>query len=304
MRLKSTLEQWLTLHEIDRCGSIQGASSALNKSHTTLIYAIRRLETQVGVTLLKIDGKRSVLTEQGRALLRRATPMLEQAYELELISGQVAKGYEAQLVVSVDHLCCRDWVYQPLNRFFEANKLTSVKLVETSLSGTTQAVMSEQSDIAVINLPVTNVPTESFGTVSMVTVTSASHPLAARSNLTLADLMTETQVVIRDLGSEAQQQGQDVGWLKSGQRVTVDSFDHAWDAIKSGIGFGRVPEHKLEQMQDGSVIKLTVEHADRYHVPLHISLPKGAKTGPAALALYQHLCEDASRRMSEGAQQR
>jgi len=40
MRLKTTLDQWLTLIEIDKAGSIQAAASRLNKSHTTLIYAI------------------------------------------------------------------------------------------------------------------------------------------------------------------------------------------------------------------------------------------------------------------------
>ncbi|EGU51491.1 putative transcriptional regulator [Vibrio tubiashii ATCC 19109] len=32
MRLKSTLEQWVTLKEVDRAGSIQAAASALNKA--------------------------------------------------------------------------------------------------------------------------------------------------------------------------------------------------------------------------------------------------------------------------------
>ncbi len=41
MRLKTTLEQWLTLFEIDKAGSIQAAANTLNKSHTTLIYSIK-----------------------------------------------------------------------------------------------------------------------------------------------------------------------------------------------------------------------------------------------------------------------
>lgn len=57
MRLKTTLDQWLTLHEIDRHGSIQAAATALNKSHTTLIYAVRKLEDQLGVTLVTVEGR-------------------------------------------------------------------------------------------------------------------------------------------------------------------------------------------------------------------------------------------------------
>jgi DNA-binding transcriptional LysR family regulator len=52
MRLKTTLDQWQTLHEIDRAGSIQAAALLLNKSHTTLIYSLRKLEDQLGVSLV------------------------------------------------------------------------------------------------------------------------------------------------------------------------------------------------------------------------------------------------------------
>ena len=72
MRLKTTLEQWLTLFEIDRAGSIQAAAAALNKSHTTLIYAVRKLEEQLGVPLLKVEKRRAILTDDGKSLLRRA----------------------------------------------------------------------------------------------------------------------------------------------------------------------------------------------------------------------------------------
>jgi len=88
MRLKTTLDQWQTLYEIDRAGSIQAAALQLNKSHTTLIYALRKLEDQLGVTLVQVEGRRAVLSEDGKSLLRRASSMLEQARELELISEE------------------------------------------------------------------------------------------------------------------------------------------------------------------------------------------------------------------------
>ena len=69
MRLKSTLDQWLTLYEIDRAGSFQAAAIVLNKSHTTLIYSVKKLESQLGITLIKVKGRRAVLTEDGKSLL-------------------------------------------------------------------------------------------------------------------------------------------------------------------------------------------------------------------------------------------
>ncbi len=60
MRLKTTLDQWQTLYEIDCAGSIQAAALQLNKSHTTLIYALRKLEDQFAACLLKDAGRRIV----------------------------------------------------------------------------------------------------------------------------------------------------------------------------------------------------------------------------------------------------
>jgi len=111
MRLKTTLDQWLTLYEIDRAGSIQAAAAQLNKSHTTLIYALRKLEDQLGVSLVQIVGRKAVLTDSGKSLLRRAGSMLEQARELEEISTQLAQGIESEITIAIDHLCDRQWLY-------------------------------------------------------------------------------------------------------------------------------------------------------------------------------------------------
>ncbi|MCW8331988.1 LysR family transcriptional regulator [Photobacterium sp. SDRW27] len=299
MRLKSTLDQWLTLHEIDRSGSIQAAATQLNKSHTTLIYAIKKLEDQLGISLVRIKGRRAVLTDDGKSLLRRANSMLEQAHELEVLSAQLSQGIESEITVSIDHLACRDWVYQPMAEFFSQNKSTSVQIIETSLSSTTEAVLSGKSDIALINFPITNHPAEVFGVVTMVPVVAKNHPLATKTNLCLGDLTTETQIVIRDLGADQSQDKQNVGWLKSQQRLTVDNFDHAWQAVTAGLGFSRLPEHMIEEMNCDDIVRLSIEGANRYQVPIHITLPKGAKTGPAARSLYDLMVAEGNKRLGK-----
>lgn len=314
MRLKTTLEQWLTLSEIDKAGSIQAAAARLNKSHTTLIYAVKKLEDQLGITLIKVVGRRAVLTDEGKSLLRRAQSMLEQAKALEQLSSQIAQGVESQLVVAIDHLCDRAWLYQPMAEFFELNNATSIQIVETSLSKTSSMVTEELADISIITLPITNYPSESFAMVDMYPVVAKGHALASITKPCLADLAANRQIVIRDLGNDlcsskcpdfetaledtgknrlkekvSTKLNQDVGWLKSNQRITVDNFDHAWDAVKLGVGYSRLPKHVIDKYNNEDVVILDIEHAHSYQVPLHLTLPKGVKTGPAAMQLYQLL---------------
>jgi len=286
MRLKTTLDQWITLFEIDKAGSIQAAAIQLNKSHTTLIYAINKLENQLGLSLLEIKGRRAVLTYDGKSLLRRAQSMIEQAKALEEISTQLSQGVESELVIAIDHLCNRNWLYQPLAKFLTQNSTTSIQIVETSLSKTVSMVEEESADIAIINLPITNHPCESFGIVSMLPVVAKIHPLASKTELCVADMAVNCQIVIRDLGESDKQ---DVGWLKSNQRITVDNFDHAWQAVKQGLGYCRLPKHIIETHQDKEIVVLHVTHSSCYEVPLHLTLPKGEKTGPAAKSMYELL---------------
>ncbi|MDN3698020.1 LysR family transcriptional regulator [Vibrio cortegadensis] len=288
MRLKTTLDQWLTLYEIDRAGSIQAAAAQLNKSHTTLIYALRKLEDQLGVSLVQIVGRKAVLTDSGKSLLRRAGSMLEQARELEEISTQLAQGIESEITIAIDHLCDRQWLYEPLSRYLEQNSSTSIQVVETSLSKTTEMVVTQQADIAIITLPITNYSSEAFGIATMLPVIEKHHPLAQKELLNLNDFTTTCQIVVRDLGEDT---AQDVGWLKARQRITVDNFDHAWQAVQQGVGFCRLPEHVIKSKNDDSVVILNVENAQRYQVPLHLTLPKGAKTGPAAQSLFKALID-------------
>ncbi len=286
MRLKTTLEQWLTLFEIDNAGSIQAAANTLNKSHTTLIYSIKKLEDQLGLSLLKVEGRRAVLTNDGKSLLRRAQSMIEQARALEEISTQLSQGVEAEITIAIDHLCDRSWLYSAMTIFMKENTSTSVQVVETSLSKTSSMVTSESADISIITLPITNHPCEALGITRMLPVVSIHHPLAHLPAPSLADLTTNCQIVIRDLGASNKQ---DVGWLKSNQRITVDNFDHAWQATKQGLGYCRLPQHIIEQHNDKEMVVLQIEHASSYQVPLHLTLPKGANTGPAAKALYDLL---------------
>ncbi|WP_298445256.1 LysR family transcriptional regulator [uncultured Ferrimonas sp.] len=295
MALKTTLNQWLTLAEIDKAGSIQGAATALNKSHTTLIYAIRKLESQMGVALVQVQGRRAVLTDHGKSLLRRAQAMIEQANALEEAGTQLARGMEAELTVAIDHLCDRDWLYQPLAQFLQHNSTTSVQIVETSLTKTTAMVEQQQADLAIINIPIANHSCDAFGITTMRPVVARSHPLAQVQGLRIDDLAAATQIVVRDLGSN-QHSNRNVGWLKSTQRITVDNFDHAWNTVKLGLGYCRLPQHVINAYSDDSVVVLAVAQASSYQIPLHLTLPKGVKSGPAALQLHQLLLDSVNQR--------
>lgn len=130
----------------------------------------------------------------------------------------------------------------------------------------------------------------------MLPVISAFHALAGQNKISQSELVNTTQIVLRDLGSENSTQGENVGWLKLQRRITVDNFDYAIDAVSSGLGFCRLPEHMIKRINNPDIITLCVHEGFDYQVPLHVTLPKGEDTGPAARALFDLLMQDASER--------
>ncbi|MCF2855904.1 LysR family transcriptional regulator [Pseudoalteromonas sp. SMS1] len=295
MRLKTTLEQWQTLQAIEEAGSIQAAAITLNKSHTTLIYSVKKLEDQLSIKLIEVKGRKARLTEYGQTMLRRAQSMLDQARELEVISEQLNSGVESQITVAIDHLCDPTWLYNPLGKFLAKNSTTSVQVVETSLSKTTEMVVNEIADIAIINVPITNFSAEAFGVTTMLPVIAADHPLALRESVSIGDFATISQIVVRDLG-ELDGLKKNVGWLRAHQRVTVDNFDHAFRAVEQGAGFCRLPKHLIQQRQSKKIKVINLEYSNQYQVGLHLTLPKAAKSGLATRALYQTLLASAASR--------
>ncbi|EXF70565.1 bacterial regulatory helix-turn-helix, lysR family protein, partial [Vibrio parahaemolyticus AQ3810] len=88
----------------------------------------------------------------------------------------------------------------------------------------------------------------------------------------------------------------DVGWLRARQRITVDNFDHAFHAVEQGAGFCRLPAHLVAARKSDKIKVLEIEHSHQYQVALHLTLPKGAKSGPATQALYRTLLKSVETR--------
>lgn len=85
--MKATLEQLRMFKAVVDHGGYAQAAEAIFKSQSTISYSVHKLQDQLGVRLLEVEGRRAVLTPNGKVLLQRANQLLEQAEDL----GKVAK---------------------------------------------------------------------------------------------------------------------------------------------------------------------------------------------------------------------
>src|ERR1700709_2642962 len=91
---KTTLEQWAVLAAVVDEGGFAQAALKLNRSQSAVSYALARLQDSLGIALLAVEGRKSVLTAPGRTLLGRARALLADAETLELLARSLQQGWE------------------------------------------------------------------------------------------------------------------------------------------------------------------------------------------------------------------
>src|SRR3989338_9375835 len=97
-----TLDQWRTLQAVVDHGGFAQAAEVLHRSQSSVSYTVARMQEQLGVPLLRIDGRKAVLTDAGDVLLRRSRQLVLQASPLEDLAYNLDQGWEAEVRLVVD----------------------------------------------------------------------------------------------------------------------------------------------------------------------------------------------------------
>src|ERR1035437_5216482 len=74
-RMNTTIDQWEVLEAVVELGSFAAAASKMNRSQSTISYAVSRLQEQFKTPLLGMKGRKAQLTEAGKALLADVEPL-------------------------------------------------------------------------------------------------------------------------------------------------------------------------------------------------------------------------------------
>jgi DNA-binding transcriptional LysR family regulator len=235
-----------------------------------------------------LNGRKAELTDLGKLLYRQANALLAQAIAIDKAADYMASGWEQEVVIVADALVPMNTLFCSLQSFSLANQSTRVRILETTLSGTDEAIFSRKVNIALSP----NIPTGFLGRplwqIRMVPVVAANHPLAQiAGSISETLLQQHRQIVIRDTGTKREQ---NAGWLGSEQRWTVSHFSTCIDAVRAGLGFAFVPKDKIEQdLETGVLVQLPLRLQAERHLTVNLIIPDGDQAGPATRAIADTL---------------
>jgi DNA-binding transcriptional LysR family regulator len=247
-----SLEQWRALQAVVDYGGFAQAARQLHRSQSAISYTVAKLQQQLGITLLQIEGRKALLTESGAILLRQSRHLLRQAIELEQFADSLDQGWEANIRIVVDNLFPSELLMSALHQFNPLSHGCEVNLTEVMLAGADGMMQNNQADIVITSRMPNNVLADQFFKIEFLAVAQADHPLFKLDRqITMSDLEREMHVVISDSGN---QKRIDAGWLDAERRWTVSSMETAIAAVSNGLGFSWLPRHRINTLLNQNIL--------------------------------------------------
>ncbi len=284
---KVSLDQWRALIAvIDNAGYAQAAEQ-LHRSQSSVSYAVNRLQEQLGLKLLHIEGRKAVLNESGKVLLQRARQLVADASAIEQQAKHLEQGWEAEIRLAVEASFPTSYLMQALKAFEPLAKETQVRLHEVVLSGAEDILLKGNADLIISPYIPQGFLGEELLKVKFIVVAHPDHPLhKIKHKLTTHDLERETHVIVSDSGKK----GIDSGWLGNVHRWTVTSLESSLQIISNGLGFGWLPEKEIEHaMSNGELKALPLKEGQIRKSNLYLVYANLQQVGPATEQLAQLL---------------
>ena len=253
--MRTTLDEWEVFQAVVHLGGFGAAAKQLNRSQSTISYAIARLQDQLGITLFEMKGRRAHLTETGRLLLVEIEPHLTGFQNVEQRALSLASGGATEVRLSVDSIFPNHRLFSALAEFTQTFPSVHVKLRQEIFLSADAEFSLHNAQLCITGLFTRELFAKPVLGIRLLAVAHPDHPLhALRRRLSRADLLQYTLVSIEGAAS---------GTLKHqprlpAQRVLqVSSIDAALDAVRSGFCFGWLPTYRIEaELASGALLPL------------------------------------------------
>jgi DNA-binding transcriptional LysR family regulator len=264
-------------------GSYAKAAEALHKTQSTVTYAVQKIESLLGVKLFEVQGRKAVLTATGRTLYRRARVLLAEAGGLESAAQRLSAGWEAELRVAMDQVFPTAVMLHALDRFGTESPHTCIELVESVISGTQEALLNRETDLAIGPEIPAGFLGEPLLRLRLIAVAHPEHALHKLGrDLTYDDLRAYRQLVVRESGSERRTRL----LVEATQRWTVSHMATSIHAARLGYGYAWLPEEKIVEELEGQTLKpLPLREGPERYAQLYLVFGNRELAGPGALRL-------------------
>lgn len=253
-----TLQQMRTLDAVIREGSVQAGARALNKTHPSVITALKKLEDELGFALFDRTGYRSTLTAQGTLFYRRARRMLSQLNDLKDLATHIRVGEATELNIVLGDVTPMADALKILRGHTETYIHSPVNLYFENIHGPNERLLSGAVDLIVHHIDKSDPRYEykDFCSVPIVPVVAPGFlDIAIAPDLSYRDIAQYTQCIIRDTAKSPPDKSYYV--LPDAPHITVGDQYTKKEIILQRMAWGHMPRFLIEtELRDGRLLSL------------------------------------------------
>ncbi len=284
-----TLQQLLTLDAVVKRGSFQGGADFLNKTHPSVITALRKLEDELGFSLFDRSGYRTVLTEQGRLFYERSRRLLGELEELEVHANSLKKGEAAELNIIIGDVTPLTDTLKIMRAFGKRYPNARLNLFFENLSGPNERLLANEVDLIIhyVDKADPRYDYREYCQVPVVPVAAAGFlGFPVTKTLSYVDLKNYTQCIIRDTARSNNNKSYFI--VPEAPHITVGDQYTKKEIIMQGMAWGHMPLFLIQdELKSGQLIPLKGDYMKGVTIDIVIARQSGREHGPLAEYLWQ-----------------
>jgi DNA-binding transcriptional LysR family regulator len=267
--MHTTLDEWEILQAIVQLGGFAPAARQLNRSQSTISYAIARLQDRLGIKLLEVKGRKAHLTEAGRVLVVHAEPHLAGFQQLEQRARSLSSGGESEIRLSVDSIYPNERLFAALFEFTRRFPYVHPKLRQATFVSSEAEFSAHGAQLCVTALMSQEYYAKPILGIKMLAVARRDHPLhALKRPASRVDLFQHTIVTIEEAPSGI---GKRQPRSPAQRFLSVTTIEAAIDAVRSGLCFGWLPVYRIQpHLQTGELLPVHMPVGGKREVRLNI----------------------------------
>ncbi|MCP3018454.1 LysR family transcriptional regulator [Cupriavidus basilensis] len=237
MNRTTTFRQLNAIDAIARLGGVSRAAEELHITQPTVSLQLKLLEEAIGAPLLQRAGRGAQLTPAGEVMAGYAGQILrlwrEATEEVAALKGNLAGTLRVGAITTAEYL-----LPSMLVAFTADQPDVKIKLHVGNREEIVRMLAMHEIDLAIIGRPPTDIRTHAtpFAKHPMAFIAAPDHPLMARRNLTLQDLVEEN-LLVRERGSGTRNTVERL-FREAGLRLPLGSELSSNAAIKRMVSAG------------------------------------------------------------------
>lgn len=242
-------------------GNMSTAAKSLQMTVSAISQQLRKLEQDVGLSLLNRNTRNISLTEAGRIYYQTSLELIEIAQKAQAAIEQLQSEPAGELSVIAPEGFGGGLLSEPLRSLITQFPKMRVRLTVTD-EPTDIIASGMDLTIGFSAMPDANYESYPLARWQRILCVSGDHPLVGKKNLIPEDLALHTHVAHKLLREyDLSQHGKAVYSLPR-SRVEVNSMQTLIQLTKDNLGYAVLPEPEIRHcLEDGSLVQLFKDYS-------------------------------------------